>query len=186
MPLFSIQRHSLRTRDEVRTKASELTLRQSIYPLCLVTTLFLLWVRSESLLYTQWPLIDSQGFSYGLLDTLNKHFQIILGISRARSSGLQAAYFGKDNNLLLRFAGVKTIMPVCWLMPLRGISTRISWPCQLDPPPFRIQGCLHLGSLPVRHRRSCRVAMPPTSLVRRFLRGHLRDWKRARVLGDCS
>lgn len=30
----------------------------------------------------------------GLLDTLNKHFQDTLGITRARSSGLQAAYFG--------------------------------------------------------------------------------------------
>jgi FHS family L-fucose permease-like MFS transporter len=36
----------------------------------------------------------SQGFSYGLLDTLNKHFQNSLNITRARSSGLQAAYFG--------------------------------------------------------------------------------------------
>lgn len=41
------------------------------------------------------PLTSSrQGFSYGLLDTLNKHFQITLGITRTRSSGLQAAYFG--------------------------------------------------------------------------------------------
>jgi hypothetical protein len=39
-------------------------------------------------------LIVSQGFSYGLLDTLNKHFQLTLHITRTRSSGLQAAYFG--------------------------------------------------------------------------------------------
>ncbi|KAL8728680.1 MAG: hypothetical protein Q9166_005244 [cf. Caloplaca sp. 2 TL-2023] len=76
MAIFSIRKHSLRTRDDKRTTASELTLRQSIYPLCLVTILFFLW-----------------GFSYGLLDTLNKHFQNTLGISKARSSGLQAAYF---------------------------------------------------------------------------------------------
>ncbi|KAL4864268.1 hypothetical protein BDV12DRAFT_189079 [Aspergillus spectabilis] len=38
--------------------------------------------------------VFSVGFSYGLLDTLNKHFQETLGISKARSSGLQAAYFG--------------------------------------------------------------------------------------------
>ena len=38
--------------------------------------------------------VELQGFSYGLLDTLNKHFQNTLGITRARSSGLQAAYFG--------------------------------------------------------------------------------------------
>ena len=68
---------SLRTSDKKRTRAAELTLKESLYPICLVTVLFFLW-----------------GFSYGLLDTLNKHFQNTLDISRARSSGLQAAYFG--------------------------------------------------------------------------------------------
>jgi FHS family L-fucose permease-like MFS transporter len=50
-----MKRRALRARDDQRTPAAELTLRQSIYPLCLVTVLFFLW-----------------GFSYGLLDTLNK------------------------------------------------------------------------------------------------------------------
>lgn len=68
---------SLRTSDKKRTKAAELTLKESLLPICLVTILFFLW-----------------GFSYGLLDTLNKHFQNTLGINKARSSGLQAAYFG--------------------------------------------------------------------------------------------
>ncbi|KXX74079.1 L-fucose-proton symporter [Madurella mycetomatis] len=71
------KKRSLRVRDDKRTKAAELTLRESLYPICLVTILFFLW-----------------GFSYGLLDTLNKHFQNTLGINKARSSGLQAAYFG--------------------------------------------------------------------------------------------
>ncbi|RYP85176.1 hypothetical protein DL770_005090 [Monosporascus sp. CRB-9-2] len=71
------KRRSLRAPDDKRTKAAELTLRESLYPICLVTLLFFLW-----------------GFSYGLLDTLNKHFQNALGINQARSSGLQAAYFG--------------------------------------------------------------------------------------------
>ncbi|RYP70538.1 hypothetical protein DL771_005357 [Monosporascus sp. 5C6A] len=71
------KRRSLRVSDDKRTKAAELTLRESLYPICLITVLFFLW-----------------GFSYGLLDTLNKHFQNALGINQARSSGLQAAYFG--------------------------------------------------------------------------------------------
>ncbi|KAK0610134.1 major facilitator superfamily domain-containing protein [Bombardia bombarda] len=71
------KKHTLRVRDDKRTPAAELTLRQSLFPICLVTVLFFLW-----------------GFSYGLLDTLNKHFQNTLGISKSRSSGLQAAYFG--------------------------------------------------------------------------------------------
>lgn len=72
-----IRARGLKTRDDQRTRAAELTLRESILPLCLVTVLFFLW-----------------GFSYGLLDTLNRHFQGFLGISQARSAGLQAAYFG--------------------------------------------------------------------------------------------
>lgn len=71
------KKRSLRTRDDTRTNAAALTLRQSIYPIFLVTILFFLW-----------------GYSYGLLDTLNKHFQKVLNIDRARSAGLQAAYFG--------------------------------------------------------------------------------------------
>ncbi|KAG8628423.1 hypothetical protein KVT40_004296 [Elsinoe batatas] len=77
MKLSWLKKQSLRTSDSQRTKAAELTLRQSLYPIILVTSLFFLW-----------------GFSYGLLDTLNKHFQVTLGVTRARSSGLQAAYFG--------------------------------------------------------------------------------------------
>ena len=50
------KKRSLRARDDKPTKAAELTLRESIYPICLVTILVFLW-----------------GFSYGLLDTLNKH-----------------------------------------------------------------------------------------------------------------
>lgn len=72
-----VKRRSLKADDTRRTRAAELTLRQSIYPIFLVTILFFLW-----------------GFSYGLLDTLNKHFQNTLGINAARSAGLQAAYFG--------------------------------------------------------------------------------------------
>lgn len=73
---------SLKAPDDRRTKAAELTLRESIYPICIVTTLFFLW-----------------GFSYGLLDTLNRHFQRVLHITQARSSGLQAAYFGFVSSL---------------------------------------------------------------------------------------
>ncbi|KAI8144897.1 major facilitator superfamily domain-containing protein [Fennellomyces sp. T-0311] len=46
-------------------------------PGALVTTLFFLW-----------------GFSYGLLDTLNKHFQEALGITTTETTYMQVAYFG--------------------------------------------------------------------------------------------
>lgn len=48
-----------------------------LFPLILVTSLFFLW-----------------GTAYGLLDVLNKHFQEALNITTARSTLLQAAYFG--------------------------------------------------------------------------------------------
>jgi MFS transporter, FHS family, L-fucose permease len=48
-----------------------------LFPLILVTSLFFLW-----------------GLAYGLLDVLNKHFQEMLDITKARSTLLQAAYFG--------------------------------------------------------------------------------------------
>ncbi|KAK7926884.1 glucose/galactose transporter [Apiospora marii] len=54
-----------------------LTGKALIYPLSLVISLFFLW-----------------GFSYGLLDVLNKHFQTVLGITKLESTGLQVVYFG--------------------------------------------------------------------------------------------
>src|SRR3954463_2221863 len=51
--------------------------RNYTLPFILVTSLFFLW-----------------GTAYGLLDVLNKHFQEALNITKARSTLLQAAYFG--------------------------------------------------------------------------------------------
>lgn len=59
------------------TGASALTVRQSIFPITLVTILFFLW-----------------GFAYGLLDVLNAKFQNSLDITAAKAGGLQGAYFG--------------------------------------------------------------------------------------------
>lgn len=63
--------------DREITGASQITVRQSIIPVSLVTLLFFLW-----------------GFAYGLLDVLNSRFQVALHITQGESSGLQAAYFG--------------------------------------------------------------------------------------------
>lgn len=57
--------------------AREITTKESIAPVCLVTILFFMW-----------------GFAYGLLDVLNSHFQDVLNVSKGMSGGLQAAYFG--------------------------------------------------------------------------------------------
>jgi MFS transporter, FHS family, L-fucose permease len=63
--------------DKKITGASQLTVKQSIIPVTLVTVLFFLW-----------------GFAYGLLDVLNSRFQVALNITQGESSGLQGAYFG--------------------------------------------------------------------------------------------
>jgi hypothetical protein len=39
-----LKKNALKNRDDQRTNAAELTLRQSIYPIVLVTILFFLWV----------------------------------------------------------------------------------------------------------------------------------------------
>lgn len=51
--------------------------RSFLVPIILVTSLFFCW-----------------GFSYGLVDVLNKHFQDALHISKTKSTLLQLAYFG--------------------------------------------------------------------------------------------
>ncbi|KAJ7629566.1 major facilitator superfamily domain-containing protein [Mycena rosella] len=110
--------HSLRVGDRL-TNASQLTLRETLWPLFLVTILYFLW-----------------GFAYGLLDTLNKHFQLTLGITRTRSSGLQAAYFGAYplaslgyGNWVLRHYGYRAVFMLG--LVLEGIGALLMWPAAL-------------------------------------------------------
>ncbi|KAI5458176.1 major facilitator superfamily domain-containing protein [Mariannaea sp. PMI_226] len=111
------KKRSLRVSDDRVTRAAQLNLRDSIWPLCLVTTLFFLW-----------------GFSYGLLDTLNKHFQDTLHIDRARSAGLQAAYFGAyplaslgHAAWILRHYSYKAVF--IWGLCLYAVGALIAIPC---------------------------------------------------------
>ncbi|KAF8583326.1 MFS general substrate transporter [Ramaria rubella] len=50
---------------------------QFIYAYSLITSLFFAW-----------------GFAYGLLDSLNKHFQQVFGITKTQSTFMQVSYFG--------------------------------------------------------------------------------------------
>jgi FHS family L-fucose permease-like MFS transporter len=58
-------------------KREKLVTHGFLIPFILVTSLFFLW-----------------GFAHSLLDVLNKHFQDILGITKARSGWVQAALYG--------------------------------------------------------------------------------------------
>src|SRR3954468_1670452 len=69
---------ALATTSQSTIAASEQgTSKSYLFPFILVTCLFFFW-----------------GFSYGLLDVLNKHFQDTMNVSKARSTLLQASYFG--------------------------------------------------------------------------------------------
>lgn len=114
------RRTALKAGNDTPTRASELTVRESLMPLFLVTILYFLW-----------------GFAYGLLDTLNKHFQNQLHITRARSSGLQGAYFGAYPlaslgfaNYTLRHYGYKATFMLG--LTLYGIGALCMWPAGLN------------------------------------------------------
>ena len=68
---------ALATTSQSTIAAPENGTKSYLFPFILVTCLFFLW-----------------GFSYGLLDVLNKHFQDTMNVSKARSTLLQASYFG--------------------------------------------------------------------------------------------
>src|SRR5690349_14611101 len=68
---------ALATTSQSQIAASEKDTKGYLFPFILVTCLFFFW-----------------GFSYGLLDVLNKHFQDTMNVSKARSTLLQASYFG--------------------------------------------------------------------------------------------
>lgn len=97
--------------------AVDITFRQSIVPFSFVTLFFFLW-----------------GFSYGLLDTLNAHFQSLLNISQMTSYYLQVAYFGgyfvcppTFAAWVLKKYGYR-ITFVCGLL-IFGVASFMFWPC---------------------------------------------------------
>ncbi|OZJ02266.1 hypothetical protein BZG36_04701 [Bifiguratus adelaidae] len=93
--------------------------RQLILPLALalVISLFFLW-----------------GFAYGLLDVLNSHFQIVMGITKLQSTGLQVAYYGGGylyfspiaGTVLKKWGYKRTIIMG---LGLYAIGAILFWPC---------------------------------------------------------
>ncbi|KIX08144.1 uncharacterized protein Z518_02800 [Rhinocladiella mackenziei CBS 650.93] len=90
--------------------------RQSIWPIAVVTVVFFLW-----------------GFAYGLLDTLNSRFQMVVGLSSGGALGLHAAYFGGYlvgpltlGRFILKRYGFKAVMisGLC----VYGCGTLVFWP----------------------------------------------------------
>ena len=157
MAIFTIKKHSLRTRDDQRTKASELTLRQSLYPLCLVTILFFLWVCTSLS-----PLrMSVDRFSLGFFLWLARHIEQALPeyppylqsslkrtssrvfwcvrvpahialhptIQLISSVGAYPLASLGHANWILRHFGYKAVF--IWGLCLYGIGALIAWPCLL-------------------------------------------------------
>ena len=57
-------------------KHEKITTRENLIPFILITALFFLW-----------------GIAHGMLDTLNKHFQEMLELSKAKSGMIQFAVY---------------------------------------------------------------------------------------------
>ncbi|KAF8329110.1 MFS general substrate transporter [Cantharellus anzutake] len=100
----------------VGVSGSELGRRQWAIAFSLVSTLFFTW-----------------GFAYGLLDVLNKHFQVIFGITKTQSTLLQLAYFGAYlvfspfAGLFMRRYGYKKGIHLG--LSLYTIGAAFYWPC---------------------------------------------------------
>lgn len=141
---------TLRTRDDQRTSAAELTLRASILPLCLVTILFFLWVRHI-------PYQTTSLTRPGLLIRPHRHAEQALP-SRAQHHA----------RTLLRTASSL----------LRRVPACFAGPCELAAQTLGIQDRVYLGSVSVRHRRAADLAVSCVPLVRRVLRGDFchREW----------
>ena len=138
--------------DKKVTGASQITTRQSVVPVCLVTILFFLW-----------------GFAYGLLDVLNKHFQEVLGVSQGEGSGLAAAYFGSvSTSPQSRPFNLSYI-----LTDFQSLLHRPLDILRLGRPPFWLPLDLHYRPLHLRRRCPHVLALSHQTLLWRFLRLHV-------------
>ena len=90
--------------------------RESFAPIAFVTILFFLW-----------------GFAYGLLDTLNAQFQLVVNMSRGQFVGLHSAYYGgyfvaplTFGHIIFKKWGFKStfIVGLC----VYGCGTLVFWP----------------------------------------------------------
>lgn len=94
----------------------ELSVRECVFPIAMVTVLFFIW-----------------GFEYGLLDVLNQQFQRVAHMTPTQSTGIHSAYwvgyfFGPIlvGRLVLKHWGFKACYPVG--LAIYGCGTLIFWP----------------------------------------------------------
>ena len=157
MPIFNFKKHSLRTRDDERTKASELTVKQSLYPLCLVTILFFLWASHQAIYLQSIQMRSNSSYSGVFLWTPRYSEQTFPNHPGYIQSPLEwppgrllwsviplmSTWYTPDHlllgayplaslghaNYILRHFGYKAVF--IWGLALYGIGALIAWPCLL-------------------------------------------------------
>lgn len=99
-----------------RKSLVQVTNRESIFPIAMVTVLFFIW-----------------GFEYGLLDVLNQQFQRVANMSATQSTSIHSAYFAGYffgpllvGRLVLKHWGFKACYTVG--LSIYGCGTLIFWP----------------------------------------------------------
>jgi hypothetical protein len=153
-------RPTLKVSDDKRTNAALITLRQSIYPLCLVTILFFLWVRTlPSMSLTTLQKLTTPGL-----------------LLRPHRHSKQALPRNPRHHAQSLFRPASRI--------LRRLPARLPRPRKLDPAPLWLPNGFHLGSLPLRRRVFNRVAVSSASIVWWILRRDLHHWEWPRELGN--
>lgn len=182
---FLKSRSGLRVDNRATTSAATLTLRQSLWPLTLVTTLFFLWVgwlyfvqspptktsiRVLHMVYwtPSTPISRKPYTSTELVQLVFK--QPTLGMKCLHNTHVEK----KKKKKSPRSNKTQRIPP-----SLPGL-------CKLDPPQLRLQDRLHLRSVSIRHWSPMHVASRTKPILRRFLRCHIRHWIRTGFSRDSS
>jgi hypothetical protein len=143
------RKHPLKTGNTTRTKASELTLRQSI---CKLTGIrFNFHVRSCFVNRSSLPCYATL-LPMGFLIRSPRHSKQAL-----------SKHSSHHESTLIRTSG-----RILW-----GIPSRISRSCELASSTLWLQDSLHLGLMPLRSRRFDRVAVYSSSILWWVLRGYL-------------
>jgi hypothetical protein len=165
-----LKKNALKNRDDQRTNAAELTLRQSIFPIVLVTILFFLWVSDTS----------SHRFALSIRrswarDQANDDPPKILTIQLIKAKllfikKLMLTPLPTPGLLLRPPRHPKQTLPKhpqhharpllrSTSRLLRRLPPRLARPRQLDPAPLRLQSNFHLGPVSLRHRISRSLAL---------------------------
>jgi hypothetical protein len=180
---FLKSRSGLRVDNRATTSAATLTLRQSLWPLTLVTTLFFLWVGCCILPRENPPAKTS-------IRVLRMvYWTPSTPISRKPYTSTEAVQLVfKQPTLGMNLSIIHILREK--ISPRSNKSQRIppSLPGlrKLDPPQLRLQDRLHLRSVPVRHWSPMHVASRTKPILRRLLRCHIRHWIRTGFSRDSS